>query len=170
MDIFVEQLIKKRMGPKDYMIIGATILVGLVLILASLLFLPAFFIMILLGVGFGAYYIITSRSVEFEYSVTNGDLTIDKIICQRKRKRVISIDAHTIEDMGKFRPELLKTKSSYKPYITSENDDARGSWYFCAHSAKEGNVLVTFDPNDKVMNALKPFVPRQVAFVAFDRH
>jgi hypothetical protein len=169
MDIFVEQLVKKKMGPKDYAVIAATVVVGLVLIIASML-VPLISFLVLIGVCFGAYYLITSRSLEFEYSVTNGDITIDKVISRRKRKRVISVDAHNIEEMGKFKPEIVRNKSSYKPYFASEYDDGRDSWYFCAHTSKEGNVLVVFDPDEKVMGAMKPFIPRQVAFVVFGRH
>lgn len=169
MDIFVEQIVKKKMGPKDYAIIAATILAGILLIIASFL-LPMISFLVLAGVCIGAYYIITSRSLEFEYSVTNGDITIDKIINRRKRKRVLSVDAHEIEEMGKFRPEILQNKSEHKKFFTSEYDDGRESWYFCAHTTKNGNVLVVFNPEEKVLTAMKPFMPRQVAFVAFGRN
>lgn len=169
MDIFVEQLVKKQMGSKDYAVITAVIVGGLALIVASMN-IPMITFLVLIGVCFGGYYLITSRSLEFEYSVTNGDITIDKIICRRKRKRVLSVDAHDIEDMGKFKPELLKNKSNYKPYFASRCDDGRDAWYFCAHTAKNGNVLVVFDPEEKVLNAIKPFIPRQVAFVVFGRN
>ncbi|HEX3016440.1 MAG TPA: DUF6106 family protein [Caproicibacter sp.] len=168
MDIFVEQIIKKRLGPKDYAIITATLLVGLTLTCLSI-FILAFAFIIWVLVCVGVYYLITSRSLEFEYSITNGDITIDKIINRRKRKRVISIDAHQIEEMGQFKPELLRNKSQYKKFFASEYDDGRNSWYFCARSSKEGNVLVVFNPEEKVLNAIKPFIPRQVAFVAFGR-
>jgi hypothetical protein len=169
MDIFVEQIVKKRLGPKDYAIITATVFVGLVLIFLSLL-IPAITFLVLIGVCIGAYYLITSRSLEFEYSVTNGDVTIDKIINRRKRKHVVSVDAHEIEEIGKFQPDLLRRKSEYAKFFTSEYDDGRESWYFCARTSKKGNVLVVFDPEEKVLNAIKPFLPRQVAFVAFGRH
>lgn len=169
MDIFVEQLIKKNMGPKDYAIITAVILGSIILVVASLL-VPMITFLVLIGVCFGAYYLITSRSLEFEYSVTNGSITIDKIINRRKRKRVISVDAHDIEEMGKFKPEIARNKSGYKTIFASQYDDGRDSWYFCTHTTKEGNVLVAFDPDEKVLNAIKPFMPRQVAFVVFGRH
>ena len=171
-DIFVEQIVKKKKGPKDTLIIGLTILIGLALVTLStrIPWLILFFPIVLIGVCAGGYYIITSRNLEFEYSVTNGDITIDKIINRRRRKRVISVDAHNIEDMGKFKPEIVKQKDSYKPFFASEYDSGAGSWYFCAHSSKEGNVLVVFDPEEKVMHAIKPFIPRQVASVVFDRH
>jgi hypothetical protein len=169
MDIFVEQIVKKKFGTKDYLVFPATAFGGVILVLLSLLA-PAFSLLVLIGVCFAAYYIITSRNLEFEYSVTNGDITIDKIINRRKRKRVISADAHEIEEMGKFRPDLLKNKSGYTHFFTSEYDDGRESWYFCAHSTKKGNILVVFNPEEKVLNAIKPFMPRQVAFSAFGRN
>lgn len=169
MDIFVEQLIKKNMGPKDYAIIVATILGGIILVIASLL-VPVITFLVLIGVCFGGYYLISSRSLEFEYSVTNGSITIDKVICRRKRKRVVSVEAHDIEEMGKFKPEVTRNKSSYKTFYASSYDDGRDSWYFCAHTPKDGNVLVVFNPDEKVLNAIKPFMPRQVAFVVFGRN
>lgn len=169
MDIFTEQLIKKNMGPKDYAIITATILGGILLIVLSMM-VPSISFLVLIGVCFGAYYLITSRSLEFEYSVTNGNITIDKIISKRKRKRVISVEAHDIEAMGKFKPEIVKSKNGFKPVFVSQYDDGRGAWYFCAHTTKEGNVLLVFDPDEKVLSAIKTFMPRQVAFVVFGRH
>ncbi len=169
MDIFVEQIVKKKFGPKDYLIAAATVLAGLVLVFLSFLYPPVAFL-VLIGVCFGEYYIISSRSLEFEYSVTNGDITIDKIINRRRRKRVLSADAHDIEEIGKFRPDLLQRKSGYARFFTSEYDDGRDSWYFCAHHPQKGNVLVVFDPEEKVLKAIKPFLPRQVAFSAFGRN
>ena len=93
MDIFVEQIVKKKFGPKDYAIVAGVVLLGLIIVVLSMMFLYGIALIALILVGFGAYYIITSRSLEFEYSITNGDVTIDRIIYRRKRKRVISIDA-----------------------------------------------------------------------------
>ena len=169
MDIFTEQLIQKKMGPKDYAIIATTILGGIILVVVSML-VPMISFLVLIGVCFGAYYLITSRSVEFEYSVTNGSITIDKVISKRKRKRVLSVEAHDIEDMGRFKPETARSKSGFKPVFASEYDDGRDAWYFCAHTAKDGNVLVVFDPDEKVLGAIKTFMPRQVAFVVFGRN
>lgn len=168
-DIFVEQLVKKRMGPRDYAVIAAVIL-GAVAVMSLSFVVPFLSLYILVGVCFGAYYLITSRSLEFEYSVTNGDITVDKIIRRRKRKRVLSADAHDIEEIGKFRPELLKSKTGFKPYFVSEYDDGRGSMYFCAHTTQYGSVLVVFNPDERTLNSIKPFIPRQVAFVAFGRN
>jgi hypothetical protein len=168
-DVFVEQLVKKRMGPKDYAIVAAVILGTIVAVILSLL-VPAFMLLIVAGVCFGAYYLISSRSLEFEYSVTNGEITIDKVINRSRRKRILSLDAHDIEDIGKYRPEIKSNKSAFKPYFVSEFDDGREAWYFCARTSKNGNVLVVFSPDERTLDAVKHFLPRQVAFSAFGRN
>lgn len=167
MDIFVEQIVKKKFGGKDYAIVALTVFLGLVILFICMAFFPPALFLALVGVCAAAYFIITSRNLEFEYSVTNGDLTIDKIVNRRKRKRVVSLDLHNVEEMGKYSAEAHRSKSYAKRYMTAQTDDGRGGWYLCARQPQTGNVLVVFDPEEKVLNAVKPFLPRQVAVSAF---
>lgn len=170
MDIFIEQLIKKKSSPRDYLISAAIALVGSLLVFLSVFFFAPLAILVLAAVCYGAYYLITSRSVEFEYSVTNGDITIDKIIAQRKRKRMISVDAREVEEMGKYDPQKRRAKTYSARIVASETEDGAGAWYFCAHHPQMGNVLVVFSPNEKTLDAIRPFLPRQVAKNAFGRY
>ena len=105
-DVFVEQIVKKKFGPKDYAVTVLAVLVGLIVIALSFL-VPAVGVLILVLAAVGVYYLITARNLEFEYSVTNGDITIDKIINRRKRKRVINTDAQYIDDIGKYDPNII---------------------------------------------------------------
>lgn len=167
MDIFVEQIVKKKFGAKDYAITALTVFLGLIILFLCLAFVPSILFLALVGVCFAIYYIVTSRNLEFEYSVTNGDLTIDKIINRRKRKRVISLDLHNVEEMGKYNAEAHKAKSYAKRYMTGQTDDGRGGWFLSARQPQVGNVLVVFEPEEKVLKAVKPFLPRQVSVSAF---
>ncbi len=170
MDIFIEQIVRKKYGMTDYVVFAATLLVGCIIVIASMAFLPGLSIFILAGVCVGAYYLISSRSLEFEYSVTNSDITIDKIINRRKRKRVISIDAHDIEAIGTYKPEEHSAKNYSARIAVSQSDDGKDAWYFVAHHQQKGNVLVIFSANEKVLAAIKPFLSRQVAINAFGRN
>ena len=96
MDIFNEYIIKRKRSGKDYlkifgMIFGSVILYYIVMLLLSrlgiygtVLIFPA-----PAGVVFLDWYVIRSFRVEFEYSVTNGYMVIDKIIARSRRKRQI---------------------------------------------------------------------------------
>lgn len=170
MDVFIEQIIKKKTGTKDYLIYAATLLVGLLLVFASMIFVPEFSFFVLVAVCFGAYYLVTSRNVEFEYSVTNGDITVDKIINRRKRKRIITVDAHDIEEMGKYKPEEHTAKSYAERIFTAENDNGNEAWFFAARHPQKGTVLVVFSPNETTLKAIKPFLSRQVAVNVFGRN
>ena len=167
MDIFVEQIIKRKFGLADYAVVVASLLGSVVLVLLAVLFVPYLSAFVLIGVCVGAYYAITSRSVEYEYSITNGDITVDKIIFRRKRKRILSVDAHEVDAMGKYNPEQHRGKTYAGRYICSVNGSGEGSWYFSAHHPKKGYVLIVFDPEEKVLNAIRPFLPRQVMQSAF---
>jgi hypothetical protein len=170
MDTFIEQLIKKHYGAKDYLITLGTILAALVLVFLSRMFLPAVTPIVFVFVCIGAYYLITSRNLEFEYSVTNGDITIDKIINRRNRKRVISIDAHDIEVMGKYKSKEHEQETYNARVDASDNTGSEDTWYFFGHHPQKGSVLVIFTPNEKTLSAIKPFLPRQVAIDAFGRN
>ena len=170
MDIFVEQLIKRKQGGKDYLIYAGVFLAALVVLFLSMAFIPAFSFLVFVGICCGVYYLVTSRNLEFEYSVTNGDITIDKVINRSRRKRVVSLDVHDVEEIGKYRPQLLRSKQELKKFIVSEYSDGRDSWYFCAHTAKYGHVFVVLSPAARTLDATTPFLPTPAAVVAFGRN
>ena len=101
-DVFVEQIIKRRHNAMDYLIYVGLIVAFFIVCFAGLFIIPSFGILLIAAAGYGAYWLITSRNLEFEYSVTNGDLTIDRIINRQRRKRVISFDCKNVEAMGKI--------------------------------------------------------------------
>ena len=170
MDVFVEQIIKRKAGVTDYLVILGIVLLGVVLILASVLFLQQFAVIVLVGVIYGAYYLITARNLEFEYSCTNDDFTVDKIINRRKRKRIASFDLRSVEEMGKYDAAKLEHRSFDKRVNVGVDDAGTDAWYFAVRVKDLGNTLLIFNPSDRVLDAIKPFLPRQVAIDAFRRH
>ncbi|MEG0542391.1 MAG: hypothetical protein RR528_08690, partial [Angelakisella sp.] len=92
-DVFIEKLVSRKTGGKELGIkLGA---VALVVVAAAVSFMIPFLQMVLplvlLGVGWVGWKIWNRSSVEYEYSLSNGELTIDAIYGQQKRKTVISI-------------------------------------------------------------------------------
>jgi len=109
MDIFMEKIVKRRKNIKDQLLTAGVIFGTLVLMLIALniqaLAAMGFNMLIVVGLGYAAYLIITSRNIEYEYAVTNGDLDIDKIISQRKRKRIFSANCKSFEIVAKVKSE-----------------------------------------------------------------
>ena len=168
-DVFVECMVKKRMSGKDYLIFLGIGLAGAALIFAGIIgFLLtgvlsiAFFAFV--GVIAGAYYLFSRRNIEFEYAVTNGDVSIDKIVSRRSRKRLTSFDSKDVEEFGDYAPkaEALKSRRVDKVIFASAYDDGHESKYVIAKSKKTGMTLIVFDPDERTVDAIKPFLPRQI--------
>jgi hypothetical protein len=105
MDIFHEQIVKKQnSGLRLLAMIGVIVGFSLALI-ATFLFLSFLFpmtMLILAGLAYLGWYIITGFNIEYEYILTNDELDIDKIIAKRKRKRLISIKMSNVSDFAKL--------------------------------------------------------------------
>ena len=154
MDTFVEQIVAKKKGGKEYGIIFLVILAALVLTAALFLLFPPLMVLVV-GIGYGAWWLITSQNVEYEYSVTNGDIDIDQITAQRKRKRIVSVSGEKIETFAPYNAAEYTNRHFDRTVMAATSPDAQGVWCFTYHSKKNGNTLVIFEPEDRVINALK---------------
>lgn len=173
MDIFAEQLIKKKKDLKDILIITSiiTLLSLLTLIcffsVAYIPFMATISLFVFLGSIWISIILTRSRNIEFEYSIINGDVTIDKIIAKRSRKFIISFDAKNIKSMGKYDHSKHPKKSYNKVLYTCIDINNDNIWFALFKHQKHGNVLLVFSPNEKTLKAIKPFLKRQVASDAF---
>ena len=99
MDTFTEELVVKKNTSKD---IAKLVIYLLAIFTVPLIFIllgitvNGYFIIVALCAAFfavyGSYYLVTGLYKEFEYAVTNSNITVDKVIAKRNRKRVISVD------------------------------------------------------------------------------
>ena len=158
MDTFVEQIVRKQKGGREYGIIALTILGALIVTAALLIFLP-FLMILVIGVGYGVWWIITSQNIEYEYSVTNGDIDIDQIVAQRKRKRLVSVSGEKIEAMGPYNMAEFAGRQFDRRVIAAPSEQT-ATWYFSYHSKKNGHTLVEFEPEERVLEALKAGLPK----------
>ena len=95
MDNFAEYMVKKRPDSRDNAKRAGIIALAVVLCAASvfLVFVThvPFILLITCAIIYGAYFLITGTSVEYEYAVTNGEMDVDKIIARRKRVHLITV-------------------------------------------------------------------------------
>ena len=181
MDSFSEQLIKRRKTTLEKVMVFimgvmAAILIVMFIILAVIpgggafgsLF-TFFGLLLAAGAGYLAYFVITGTNIEFEYTITNGSFDVDKIIAQRKRKRLLSVELKDFEKFGVY----VLSEHAQKKY--DQQIHAAGGWggpyYFGVVNVKgKGTTLVVFEPNEKTLGLVKKFLPRQVAIDAFGRN
>ena len=158
MDSFFEQIVKKKKGFAEWAIILATLVLALALVALSWLMgiLP---IIVTVGVVYGAWWLITTRNVEYEYCVTNGDIDVDKIVARRKRTRLVSVSGRKIRALAPYDPAKPLGKFQ-RTVLVAPSIKEEGLWYFTYHSKKNGDTLVVFMPDDRVLGALYDGLPK----------
>ena len=170
MDIFVEQIVKKAPNGKDTAK-KVLIVVGMCLLAAVLafviMFIPTFSgiaLLLLFGMFYGGYYLITGLDVEYEYIVTNGGIDIDKIIAKRKRSRLITCKVSSFEAFGKYEsaPDADSSVTTVSAVGTSLSGADTELWYADFTHASAGKVRLIISAEDKVIEAIRPFLPRQL--------
>jgi len=174
-DICVEQLIKKKWEPSDtikliLIVLGAFALMTFV---AVVLYITAIFqnliLFLFVVIGYFACRLVFNLMVEYEYSVVNGEITVDKIIARRSRKRMVTIDAGKIEAFGRYDYKLFENRNFDVQINASECSVPDDAWYAEFHLDGEGNTLLVFSPDEKVLKAIKPFLRGSIARQAFKR-
>ena len=177
-DVFVERMVKKKFETVDALVVVGVIigifvatLVGFVVGVLIVPF-PMLTLLIAAGAVFGGYKLVSARMLEFEYSLTNGFVTVDKIMNRSTRKRMTSFECDSCEDIGKYTENeaRLKTRSFDTRVFATQFSDHRDSWYMIVRSGKTGKTLVVFDPDEDLQEAVKKYIPRPLKFEKFGRN
>lgn len=165
MDTFLEQLVAKAPTKQDnikkisLLVLCALLACGIFYV--SMLFtVPILGIVIICGMFYGAYLLISEMEIEYEYIFTNGDLDIDKIIAKKKRKRLITVQARTIKELG-----LYKEASEVPEDVTlviAASGYADEAWYADLNHQKHGKVRLIFSPDEKLLEAMEAYLPASV--------
>lgn len=167
MDTFIEKLVTRRKGAKEGLIasgiVFGTILVIFIILQIKILFDLGIWMFLAVGAIYLAYRLIVAQNVEFEYVVTNGDLDIDKIVARRKRKRIFSASCKDFEIVAKvsssgFDEAARNTKVKIDAASMPSYPDA----YYATLNYKGEKTLVIFEPDERMLNNFKIFIPRKV--------
>lgn len=175
MDVFVEQLFRRKNRGSEQLIRG--ILIALCGLLAgmSILFSLQMFggrflllgVIIAAGLCYLAYYASSMLNIEFEYILTNGTFDVDSVINMKKRKRLASFECKDIDEFG-----VYDSNKSYDcaTKLMAANDDAENLYYFAIQSKDKGKLLLIVQPDEKMIEGLKKCLPRQLVYNVFGRY
>ncbi|MCL2054356.1 MAG: DUF6106 family protein [Oscillospiraceae bacterium] len=163
MDIFVEQIVKKPPSGKDTALKLLTALaMGLVAVITTLLLFPIG-ILFLIFIIYITRLILSGYDSEYEYIVTNGELDIDKIIGKRKRRRLLTIKASDFTDYGELKNAPALDGEATLILAAGVSEESECCDYYAEFKHKSfGNARLIFSPDDRVKNALKPYLARAV--------
>ena len=158
MDTFIEQIVQKKKDAREWSVIVAVVVALLMICFLLFIFIGVSFVamlapFILIGAGYGSWYLLTSQNKEFEYCVTNGDIDIDCIIARRRRKRLVSVSGRKLETLLPY--DGTKATAGYQRVVMAAPSlREQGLWSFTYRSKKNGHTLVVFQPDKRVLSAL----------------
>ncbi len=167
MDTFLEKLVTKKRTLGDNLMTFGILIAGIILIIVSLSIplLNQLGVSFLLAAGlvYLTYRFITARNIEYEYVVTNGELDIDKIVSKRKRKRIFSASCKEFEILAKVSSNSFsQSVQSIKNRIDATSSINSPGAYFATLSYKGEKTVVLFEPDDRMLNNFKIFIPRKI--------
>lgn len=160
-DIFNEQLVKKQRTGSDLAkatgIWGGAVLLSLLLIW----FIPYIGFMLAVLVFWGAFTLAGRTNKEYEYIFTNGDLDIDVIFNQAKRKRLVSIDSKRILAFEKVQnKEQIRQK--YQAVMDCSSGTISDSLYALVYDINHKKTAVLIEPNEAILKGIRTYAPKTV--------
>jgi hypothetical protein len=167
-DSFHEMIVKGQRPQYAVLQMIGLFLASLVLIVVLIYFgsvLGMLLPLMIVGVGYGLFYLLRGYSREFEYTMTNGEIDIDLIIAQRKRKRVFSGAARNFESMAPVagsKPAAAGKTAGSTPVIDCRGLSSNAKHYEIRSEFKGRRVVVLFTPDEIILNQLKRFNPARI--------
>jgi hypothetical protein len=173
MDIFCEQIVKKKKSTTEiltvlliwiagWILCAALVLAGLTL-LSGRFFMPS--LLLSAGVVYGVLKLTARFNLEYEYSVTNGVLDVDKIINRSDRKLMISAQISQFDRFEEWDAQkAAHDQTHYDLTITAVADPNGEDAVYVAvtrHPVK-GRVRIIFQPGEKVLTTVRQALPREL--------
>lgn len=162
-DVFSEYLVKKKNTGKNYAIIVLCCVLAAIITVGLFMFIPSLMIIAILA-WVGVYFVVRLQKVEFEYIFTSGDLDIDQLTGDFRRKRKVSIKADTVEIIAPEKSDALAgfAHGNYKTFDFSTRDLTSKQRYVIIGKSKSENVRVVFEPNEKMIDNMWKCFPSKV--------
>ena len=164
-DLYTEVLVKKQQTGKDKAIKGVLIFFTVLFAAAGIMMNPLILLLALV-LGIVDYIFIPKLSVEFEYLYVNGELDIDRIYSQSRRKRAASYELSNMEILAPYQSHQLdsyKNKQSIKRYNYSSGIEGQGHTQYAFVISKDNTMkMVIFEPDEVMLKDIRNRAPRKV--------
>ncbi len=177
MEGFVEQVVKREMTAKNLMIkimaVALEIILPLFFVMLANLTSVFYLVMVGLFVFIGGLYIVwyvfTSQKVEYEYAVNGDVLDVAKIVSLRKRKRLCRVTIKDI-DLLEVGDANIQDMHFRKMAMAAKNAKNTKENYFAVYTMPAyGKCLLVFNPNENILQAMKPHMKKELMIKLFYR-
>lgn len=168
---FCEKLVGRVWRAADYIRAGLIVVATLIIASASVLAagllsqygLSMLVPIIVVGSFVGAWYLLGSLRIEYEYSYFNGELDLDVITAKSRRRRVATVNVRDFTEFGSY-AQLGKSKQQLK-------NDYDKRWFMCSSpespdcfyavfNHEHQKVLLVFEPGEEILAEIRSAAPR----------
>lgn len=167
-DSFMEQVVKKTPTQRDKVLSFMLKLSAFALAMSIVFLSMAFYTKLAplaLFLGIAAIYLSFRLSkkfeIEYEYAFTNGELDIDKITAQSKRKRLCTLNFNQISAIGIWN-DNMEVDADSTMILASDNSGDLKEFYIDFKSKDYGKTTLFFSPNEELVNMMTPYIPREL--------
>jgi hypothetical protein len=169
-DFIIEKIVKRMRKPKDVfltvlLIISATsfILFLILLPLVFELFLAVLSLILIPLVIYLLYRLITGMNKEYEYSLTNDMITIDRIVAKKRRKSLYNgsiKDFQLVASLDGDEFDQYLEQNCLRLDVRSGEPD-KEDWFIV--TKHEGStLLILFEIDDRIKEHIRRYNPRSI--------
>ncbi|MCR5737593.1 MAG: DUF6106 family protein [Eubacterium sp.] len=152
-EVFVEHIVKRRMDITGFAIRMGAIFLTLLVFFVGTAALGMVGITLTALMIYVCYLAFIYTSVEYEYSLVNGELTIEKILGQRKRKHITEIELKNAELIAPANSGEVQGRSV--PFTKDYSSGSkREEVYAIIYNDKDGQTKFLFEPTEKMIDAM----------------
>ncbi len=163
-DLYAEVLVKRQSTGREPLI-KAGLLAAAVISALSGLFVFAPLILVTVAVGVGCFFIFPRLHLEYEYLFVNGDLDIDMILNQAKRKSVKSFHLEQVDIIApenSHRLDYYRQNTAMKLLDYSSGDPSHKRYMMIVREENQGACKVLLEPDEEMTAVLKQAAPGKV--------
>ncbi len=163
-DLHVEQMIKKNNTIETTIIRLCSIVSGILVMYIALVLIGIISLVLGFAIVYGIYYLFLMTNIEYEYIFVNGDLVIDTIYGQNKRKRNGTYDLKKCEIIAPISSTYAAGfhKNNNLKSMDYTSGLGQDNVYLIAVGQGDGNTKIYFEPNRDMLEAIKTSVPNKL--------
>lgn len=174
MDIFCEHMIKKAKTTKDILavcgIVFSGIAVSCVLLFLAVMLASAItfsvYVALEIVVWYAVYIFVSRRNIEYEFTLTNGELEVDVIYSKKRRVHMLTA---RVKDFSVCAPmydkkyendfkNINEIKKIYSAHSFANKDDV----YFADFYLNAQKVRLIFEPSLNMIKKMKMYNERNI--------
>ena len=169
--VYLEQMVKRERVPMDWVKRIGLVLILLIVNFLVLNFFSAAFPILLALSAWGGMIVWRRIDKEYEYIYTDGLLDVDCIYHSSTRKSMISLDCREFELIAPASDTRYQSvfNKSYNKVLDAGRGGIRENTYIAICTRENNTLKMLFEPNERMLEAMKHYIPRTLVVAGENR-